>query len=461
MLDLVTKSGGLGPALLMTLVVVFASKQAAFAQAAAEGRPNILLIYSDDAGYRDFSFQGSKKFKTPHLDKLAAEGTVFTSAYACSAVCGPSRAGLLTGRYQQRFGYFSNPGPNNALPLTEKTVGNAMQSLGYRTGLIGKWHMGKAEAHRPLKRGFDYFFGFLAGHRSYFPYKDKSVEKAKQPKYRLMHNNKLLDETMMDFYTTDLFAEKAIEFMDDSRKQGKPFFLFLSHNAVHGPLEALDKDKETHGPEKNPKRQTLGGMTVALDRSTGRIMDWLKANNLRENTLVVFTNDNGGSRKTLAYNWPLRGYKGEETEGGIRVPMIISWPGKLPKGQKYDHPVIQLDLFTTFLAAAGGLGEYDTAKLDGVNLLPHVRGEKSDAPHEAIFFQRGNAAVRAGDWKLIERNVGAKKGTYELYDLAKDIGEKKNLVEERPEVVGRLKVALKAWQAQNIAPIWVPQPAKR
>ncbi|MEO0963769.1 MAG: sulfatase-like hydrolase/transferase [Planctomycetota bacterium] len=414
-------------------------------------RPNILLIYADDAGFRDFGFQGSKKFLTPNLDRLAREGVVFTDAYMTASVCGPSRAGLVTGRYQQRFGYFMNPKPGQGLPLDQQTFGDALQAQGYRTGVIGKWHLGEASNEHPNERGFDYFYGFLKGHRSYFPWGNinKDQEKASNPGFIMMENRDQLDESSMDFYTTDLFTQKAIDFMDSTQEEGKPFFLFLSHNAVHGPMEALDEDLEPYKGVDKEQRRLLGGMTAALDRSTGELMDWLAASGLRENTLVVFTNDNGGGRYISANNWPLRGWKGEEWEGGIRVPMVMSWPGTLPEGKTYSEPVMSFDLFATFLGLAEGAPAGSSHAVDGVDLMPYLLGSKIGPPHEMLFWQRNHAAARSGAWKLHQRNKPDQPTTYELYDLNKDLGEKNNVIDQYPDVAERLKQGLADWQSKN------------
>lgn len=436
------------------LVLLLRTSPTVCAQSPPGQKPNIVLILADDAGYRDFSFQGSKQFKTPSLDRLAAEGVVCTNAYATAAVCGPSRAGLLTGRYPQRFGYFMNPGPDDSLPLDQTTVGAALQQCGYRTALIGKWHMGHTPPYQPTQRGFDYFYGFLGGHRSYFPYKDPSVAKGRDPRHRMSQDDRLLDESEMDFYTTDLFTDQALAFMAASQEAGQPFFVFLSHNAVHAPMDALESDMAGYDDLDGPMRRPLAGMTAALDRSTGRILDWLDERRLSHNTLVVFTNDNGGARQNGAFNGPLRGFKGEETEGGIRVPMILRWPARLPAVAAYVHPVIHLDLMPTFLAAAGGLDEAAAGRLDGVDLTPYLSGEMPSPPHEALFWQRTNAAVRAGQWKLIQRNAGPRQGACELYDLDSDLGEKQDRIAEHPEVAERLQSLLKAWQADNAQPLW-------
>ncbi|QDU90801.1 Arylsulfatase precursor [Pirellulimonas nuda] len=411
----------------------------------AADKPSILLIYADDAGFNDFSFQGAGEFKTPCIDRLAREGVVCTSGYMTGSVCVPSRAGMLTGRYQQRFGVYSNDFSLN-IPHAEPNFGEAVQPLGYRTGVIGKWQIGTDKGYWPTERGFDYFFGFLAGHRDYFAYKRNS-KKAKNTSFRLMENDGLINEFGKDFYTTDLFTEKAIAFMEESRQADEPFFLYLSHNAVHGPLQAKEDDKQPYVGLDDVKRRTLGGMIAALDRSTGRLLEYLESSALRENTLVVFTNDNGGSPATNADNAPLNGHKGTIYEGGNRVPFVFSWPGRLPEGVEYDRPIISLDLYPTFVQLAGTDPSTLERPLDGVDLMPYIGGQKKGAPHEALFWKMQDAAVRVGDWKLIRWD--SRGGDCELFNLAEDIGEENNVLEDHPDVAQSLKTKLEAWEADN------------
>ncbi|TWU46252.1 Arylsulfatase [Rubripirellula tenax] len=419
-------------------------------------RPNILLIFSDDAGYGDFGFQGSKQFKTPQIDRLASSGVICTNGYVSASVCSPSRAGLLTGRYQQRFGFFMNLPTELAeraddpqgLPVNELTFADALKECGYRTGAIGKWHQGEDARFHPNRRGFDYFYGFLGGHRSYFPIPPDGS----QPSQTLMRNQESLPEGNSDSYTTDLFTDDAIRFINLKDASNQPFFLYLSYNAVHGPMDSLDEDRAPYDDLKNEKRRNLGGMTAALDRGVGRILDELDDAKIRDNTLVVFVNDNGGGEYIAANNWPLRGYKGHEWEGGNRVPFVFSWPGHLKAGTSYDQTVISLDLFPTFLSLAGGDAGTLAKPLDGVSLMPFLRGQSDGKPHEALFWQRRNAAVRAGDWKMI--HLVTRDGAIELYNLKDDIGEKNNVAAQHPDVVSDLRSMLEEWQSGHSDPMW-------
>lgn len=410
-------------------------------------QPNILFLLSDDAGYHDYGFQGSPDFKTPQIDRLAKSGVFCTNGYVSASVSGPSRAGILTGRYQQRFGYFLNPSDTGVLPKSEITIADALQKLGYNTGIIGKWHMGFPDEYQPNSRGFNYFYGFLSGSRSYYPLPTTTNSYTKY-KNGLRFNEQQLNETSMSFYTTDIFTDKAIEFMEESKSADKPFFLYLSYNAIHSPKEARAEDMEPYMSLSDPVRRITGGMTASLDKSFGKLLDYLEQNGLRENTLVVWVNDNGGEGATMhASNYPLRNFKGSEYEGGIRVPFILSLPNTIPQNEQYHLPVISLDLFPTFVKLVGGEPAANLNPLDGVDIMPFIKGENTQAPHDYLFWQRNNASVRKGDWKLIQLNT--KGGIFELYNLKDDIAEKKNLVDTNPEIVEELKAKLFEWQSYH------------
>jgi len=411
---------------------------------AAESKPNVIVIISDDAGYADFSMQGSKNFPTPHIDSIAANGVRFTDGYVSAAVCSPSRAGIMTGRYQQRFGHEKNVLPGNpaqGLPVTEKTFADALKANGYRTMAIGKWHLGSAPKFHPLSRGFDEFYGFLSGSRHYFPGKENQVK-------RMMRDRAPVKETFN--YTTDEFGRQAAGFIQ--RNKDKPFFLYLAFNAVHDPQEALHADLQAARGD----RKRLSAMTIALDRAVGKVLGALKNQGIAENTLVFFVNDNGGpslgGRQENGNNAPLRGFKSSMWDGGIRVPFAVQWPAKIPKRQTYRQPVIAIDIMPTALAAAGITPD---AKLDGVNLLPFLtgpflNGDDKSAPHEALFWRSGSRrAVRMGHWKLTDMGEG-----WKLFNLAHDIGERTDLTEKEPDKAKELQAAYAKWNAGNIPPKW-------
>ncbi|WNJ20575.1 sulfatase [Pontibacter sp. G13] len=428
---------------------------AAIETPAPQSQPNILLIFSDDAGYADFGFHGSKTMPTPNLDKLASEGVRFTQGYVSDPTCGPSRAGLITGKYQQRFGYTENNvpgymsevsaalGDEMGLPVEEKTMGDYLKAIGYRTGYFGKWHLGGADRFHPMKRGFDEFYGFRGGARSYFEYPNP-------PKWAMdqMERGFGVYEEPQQYLTDDL-ADETIRFIEKS--EGQPFFAFLAFNAVHTPMEARPEDLAKF-PHLDGNRKIVAAMTVALDRAVGKVLDHLEAEGLAENTIVIFTNDNGGpTDKNASSNYPLSGTKSNHLEGGIRVPFLMKWPGRVEAGSEYHQPIITLDLLPTFFAAGGGdMGQL--TDLDGVNLLPFVQGDQSEAPHQQLFWKKqARAAVRMGDWKLIR----FPDRPAELYNIAEDEREMNNVADQHPEKVREMYKLIFQWESTLERPRWM------
>lgn len=404
-------------------------------------RPNMIVILSDDCGYHDFSMQGSKT-ETPRIDALADGGVRFTNGYVSGCVCSPTRAGLLTGRYQQRFGHEFNIPPQysevNGLPLTEKLFPKMLQEAGYRTIALGKWHLGYAPKFHPLERGFTDYYGFLQGARSYWPLEKPTILN------RLLRDKEVVTPEKFD-YMTDHLADEAAKYIADSKE--KPFFMYLAFNATHGPNHATEEDLARAGGEKIP------AMTIALDRAVGKVLDALDENNLADNTIVFFLNDNGG---TPAHdNRPLHGFKGSSWEGGTRVPFAVRWPAKLPKGKVFDQPVISLDIASTCLAAAGV--EPSGNPLDGVDLVPHLSGDNTKAPHDTLYWKNGAKwSAREGDFKLVAGNAD-QSGRPQLFDLSKDISEKVDIAADHPEVVSRIQEKYEAWAATHKPTIWAPQ----
>lgn len=431
-------------------------------------KPNVVLIVADDLGYGDLGFQGGKDIPTPRLDALANGGLRCTSGYVSGPYCSPTRAGLITGRYQQRFGHEFNPGGGReneefGLSLDEKTLPQRLKQAGYATGMVGKWHLGSAPKFHPLERGFDEFFGFLGGAHPYFPGAANANPKKANAKNanrknanRNNANNSILrgrEAIEEPEYLTDAFAREAVGYID--RHKSQPFFLYLPFNAVHNPQHAKPEHLERFASIADERRRTYAGMLTALDDAVGQVLDKLQAEQLTERTLVVFISDNGGPPVNGSTNTPLSGQKATTWEGGIRVPFVLSWPGRVPAGKSYDEPVIQLDLLPTILAATGTAID-DSAKLDGVNLLPHITGEKTEAPHKSLYWRFGEQiALRQGDWKLLKVRGDAKP---RLYNLKEDIGEKHDLAAENAELVSRLQDEWDAWNATLIAPKWIPGP---
>lgn len=418
-------------------------------------KKNIIMLLADDAGYHDFGFQGSKTIKTPNLDQLAAEGVVCHQAYTTAAVCGPSRAGLLTGMYQQRYGIEENNvpgymsesskllGDEMGLPLHIKTVADYLHPLGYKSLVLGKWHLGDADRYHPLHRGFDEFYGFRGGARPFYPLSQK--EAIENPENRLEKGFGNFEEPKK--YLTDEIADEACNFID--RNQKKPFFVYVSFNAVHSPLQAEEADLEKV-KGLSGKRKTLAAMTVALDRACGQILKKVKELGLEENTLIVFANDNGGPDGTLTCNYPLSGCKSNHLEGGIRVPCILKLPKVIEAGSEYSKAISMLDMLPTFVNAAGGNAS-KIKGLDGVDLLPYVTHKTKSAPHEMLYWKKENrGTILKGDWKMLR----FPDRPAELYNLAEDISENNNLAYKYPEKVRELFKDLWEWEGGLERPLW-------
>lgn len=428
---------------------------------AQQGKPNVLVIFVDDLGYGDIGIHGGKDVATPHIDALAAAGVRCTNGYVSAPYCSPSRAGMITGRAQTRFGHEFNPHVGEektlGLPLNQRTIADYMKSAGYTTALFGKWHLGFSEAHHPLERGFDEFQGFLVGAHNF------TLSTEAKAKFGSAHSSNMIyrgrELQKLNGYTTDLFTDNAMAFMD--RHSAKPWFIYLSYNAVHTPLEVMDKHR-ARIPDRitDPARIGYLSLLIGLDDAVGRLVAHLKKSGTDRNTLIFFVGDNGGSGRKpfFAYNTgmntPLRGDKGQMLEGGIRVPFLITWPGKLPAGQVYGHPVTALDILPTACALAGI--KTDPA-IEGVNLMPHLTGQTEGAPHQALYWRFGpQKAMRQGNWKLVDWRDFEKKeqSGWELYDLDKDIGETNNLAATHPDRTAQMVQAWEKWNQHNVAPIW-------
>jgi len=418
----------------------------------AKKRPNIIVIVSDDMGYADIGCQGCKDIATPNIDSVAQKGVRFTNGYVSCPVCSPTRAGLATGRYQQRFGHEYNTGPppsgldeHVGLPLTEVTIADVLKSAGYVTGAVGKWHLGMAPHFHPFKRGYDEFFGFLHGGHSY-------IDPGLGTFNPILRGTEPVDEKE---YLTDAFSREAVAFVE--RHKSETFLLYLAYNAVHTPLQGPERYKDSFKDITNAKRRVYAGMLRAMDEGIGALLAKLTELGIEDDTLVVFINDNGGPTPANGSdNGPLRATKGTMYEGGIRVPFMVQWPGRLKAGQVYEHPVIALDILPTVAAAAGADLPKDR-KIDGVNLLPYLMGKSKQPPHEMLFWRRGqNYAARKGNFKLVKMD-----GETELYDLASDIGESRDLSSQRPEVLEQMQKAYEKWNSQMIEPVWTRQRRER
>jgi arylsulfatase A-like enzyme len=411
----------------------------------ADGRPNIVLIVADDLGYSDLGFQGGKDIPTPNLDALAKSGVRCTDGYVSGPYCSPTRAGLLTGRYQQRFGHEFNPGPKAdkkfGLPLDQVTLATRLKEAGYATGMVGKWHLGGSTEQHPLNRGFDEFFGFLGGAHPYLINETNGQT--------ILRGFEVAGEKE---YLTDAFSREAVAYVE--KHKDEPFFLYYTFNAVHGPLQAIEKYTSRFPNIENEKRRTYAGMLSAMDDAVGKFQETLEKAGIAENTLIVFISDNGGpTQANASNNLPLNGVKATVWEGGVRVPFVVSWPGHLPEGEIYSKPVIQVDLCPTLLAAAEVKTDEAKAKFDGVDLLPYLSGKKDQPPHDALYWRFGPQwAIRSGNYKLTKVPAFEKP---QLFDLASDIGESKDLSVDKPELVKELTVKWQQWDKDNEEPRWI------
>lgn len=438
----------------------------------AQSAPNVVVILADDLGYADLGCQGSREVRSPQIDSIAAHGIRFTAGYVSAPQCCPSRAGLVTGRYQNRFGFEANWHASVAakagLPTTERTLGDYFRAAGYVTGMVGKWHLGDAEPMRPYNRGFDETFWHPNG-GVLMP----------DPKTGVIGNlRRGPDPVRVAEYSTDAFGREAAEFI--RRHQRQRFLLYLAFVPPHWPMEAKAEHLAQYADVKDLHRRTMLAMMASLDENVGRVLTTLRETGLEENTLVFFLSDNGGPTgaprtrpdagfefgQNTSRNDPCRGVKGDLLEGGIRIPFLVQWKGHLPAGGTYDQPVISLDILPTALAAAG-LTAPPEARVDGVNLLPFLKAETQGVPHETLYWRfrfppnqpaRHRWAIRQGDWKLVKNHLEPMA----LYNLAADVGETTNLAAEQPERARAMEAAWRRWDGELKEPLWTdPVPIVR
>ncbi|MHC4248079.1 MAG: sulfatase-like hydrolase/transferase [Planctomycetota bacterium] len=429
-----------GLAVLVALLVLCIH---AAARAAPVTRPNVIVILSDDQGYADVSFNPHhpREVSTPHTDALARSGIVFTNGYVTGNVCSPTRAGLMTGRYQQRMGIYTAGEGGSGVPLDEVMVPGHLKRAGYVSAAFGKWHMGLTLDYNAVNRGFDEFYGFMGrGAHDYFKlgraqlgFKNKA-----NPLYRG------LEEIDDRGYLTTRITEEAVAFIE--RNRDRPFFAYVAYNAVHAPPQAPEEDVKLFDTG-DETRNTLMAMIKHLDAGVGAITSALERCGIRERTLVFYLTDNGGAPTMKACNLPLRGHKHQNYEGGIRVPFVVSWPGRIAGGRKCDTVVSSLDILPTILDVAK-LDPAPGVELDGTSLMPAIRGER-DTLHEYLCWNSGDGswAVRAGDWKLF-----GSKGAVELYDLSSDIAEERDVSADKPDKVRELKRHYERWLAEMAEP---------
>lgn len=428
-------------------------------------RPNIIIVLCDDLGYSDVGFNGSTDILTPALDKLASNGTVFSSAYVAHPFCGPSRAGLMTGRYPHKIGSQFNLPPNDALirqgiPTEEIFISKMLKDNGYYTGAIGKWHLGSVPQYHPNVRGFDDFYGFLGGGHKYFPdeYRETYEKQLKSGKEvindyitPLEHNGKEVRETE---YLTDALSREASRFVKDASKKEEPFFLYLAYNAPHVPLEAKKEDLEKFAHIKDEKRRTYAAMVHAVDRGVAGVVETLKNTGEFDNTLIVFLSDNGGKLTQGGRNTPLREGKGSTCEGGYRVPMLFHWPKGVAAGKEFEHPTSALDFYPTFAGLAGATLP-DGKQLDGKDIWKEfVKGE-NPRKGENIYALRhrtgySDVGVRKDQWKALKLS----EQPWALYNIQEDMGELNDLSSAHPEVLKNLITEAEAWSQSNKQPLW-------
>ena len=441
----------------------------------AADRPNVIVIMADDLGYADLGCYGCKDIPTPHIDGLATDGMRFTSGYVTAPMCGPSRAGFLTGRIQSTFGYYRNVSqpfdPAQGLPKIE-TIASLMKTQGYVTGGVGKWHMGTANHQHPNAMGFDDWFGFLGGGLMYFPLDHSSYHGRFTPLKRpangrdLQHTMPVIhnDEPVQwDQYLTRELTDAGMDFVQ--RNKEKPFFLFMSYNAPHLDLEAPEEsiakfpvDSMTKVSGVKPAARAIyGAMVHELDQGVGQLLAKVEELGLTDKTVVWFLSDHGGMKRT-SDNRPLKGAKWSSYEGGLRVPMIVKWPGKTPAGVVREAPVTSLDIGATALAMAGG----DPAQsgLDGKDVRDYMTGKSSEPPHDVLYWRTGgykqpSGVIRDGDFKLI-----FEKGKPQLYNLSEDLGETNSLAKSQPQRVQAMLTRWKKWDEINQPELWKPKKQK-
>ncbi len=413
-------------------------------QAAARvSRPNVILLVADDMGYADVGVHGATDIPTPNIDRIAREGARFTNAYMVSALCSPSRAGLLTGRYPARWGHEFNPSPTRAdsafgIPSSELTIAERLKLVGYTTGMVGKWHLGYQPGRIPTSRGFDEFYGFLGATHRY----RSNGQQAMGP---MVRGTSMVAESLS---ISDAFAREAVAFV--KANAAKPFFLYVAFNAVHVPLMPDAVHMRRVAAIRDPERRRHAATLVGMDDAIGAVLAVLDARGLRDRTVVMFASDNGGATlSTKSSNGALSGLKGQVLEGGVRVPFFIRWPGAVKPGTVVDSPISALDIAPTVAALAGASTK--GAVFDGVDLAGYVRSPASPQGTRALFWRIGsNWAVRRGKWKLTR--IG--DGPPSLFDLSRDIAERRNLASANSDVVVALQAEYDAWVARMQPPKW-------
>lgn len=488
--------------------VVWEQGPAEAAVPANERAPNIIFVLVDDLGFNDLSFAGGGPgggtVQTPNIDSLGHEGVIFTNGYSGNATCAPSRAAIMTGRYATRFGFEFTPAPKAfqkgiatfnkdggaryfverekdvpevdamSLPASEVTIAEMLKEKGYHNIMLGKWHLGGTETSRPEKRGFDEFLGFIPGASMFLPRNSPDVVNSVQdfdPIDRFLWANLPFAVQFNDSerfepseYMTDYLSNEAVKAIEANRN--RPFFMYVAYNAPHTPLQALKSDYDALAHIENHTERVYAAMIVALDRGIGKIKQALRDNGLEENTIIIFTSDNGGANYIGLpdVNKPYRGWKASFFEGGIHVPFLMKWPARIEAGTTYNRPVAHVDIFSTVTATAGATPRTDRV-IDGINLIPQVTDAAAADPGRSLFWRSGHYKVLlSGGWKL-QTSERPKKNW--LYNLGTDPTERNNLAEAEPEKLAEMMAALAkvdgeqsepAWPALIEAPIMIDRP---
>ncbi|AKJ64043.1 sulfatase-like hydrolase/transferase [Kiritimatiella glycovorans] len=437
--EFITRTGAAGAGL-------WALGSEAAAQRRAGSKPNIVLIYADDLGWGDVSCYAARDFQTPHIDSIARRGAKFFEGYSTCPICGPSRAALMSGRYQQRFGFETNPTPGYVawdedlgLPTDVEIMPEMLKRAGYATGCVGKWHLGIRPRFHPNNRGFDYFYGFAGGMHSYYMKHDFWYNWGNE----IEENGEPVDSWD---YLSDEFARRGDEFI--RRHRDGPFFLYLAFNAPHGPIQATQKYLDRAAKLDEDARREYAAVMFGLDEGVGRILDTLRRLGIERNTLLFFISDNGTHRNLKSPDSPLNGAKGRVEEGGVRVPFLAQWPGVIPAGSTLEGPACTFDLYPTFARLAGVPLRQKT---DGVDLMPFMTGATDEAPHEQLYWGGfGRGGVRFRNWKLIRED----DKPVALYNLEEDMGETQNLMDSRPERAREMEARFQAWRGAMSPPAW-------
>lgn len=467
-----------------------------------DSMPNVILIVCDDLGKYEVSAYGTEHLQTPNIDQLGTEGVIFEEGYVTSPICAPSRASILTGRIQNRFGFetqivdyypsnmveyygakylinmqsweltskpeypSSKDHMKQGIPPSEINIAELLKSYGYKTGIIGKWHSGYSFDHLPLQRGFDYQYGFYGAFSLYTPEKEmEGIRNFEHDHFGIKHQwekgrsehgaiyeqgEKIVEEE----YLTFAIRDRAVEFIEKNKESDHPFFLYVPFSAPHVPFQAPEEYYQRFSHIADENKRVYYAMITAVDDAIGDIHNSLKENGLEDNTLIVFISDNGGATYTEATeNGPLKGGKTTQFEGGINIPFMMKWKGKINQGTTYSNPVISTDIFTTIAAAIGAQLPGDRV-YDGENLIPFINNENLNPPHEELFWRADHIWVmRKGNYKLI---MSSRDGWKELYDLKNDKSEVHNLLEEKPELFQNMYNKHLEWQKNNLPehPLW-------